>query len=251
MITISTAKQILDIARGWLGYGEMNGKYKEIMDIYNSYRPLAGGYLIKPSDDWCDTFVSAVAIKAGAVDIIGTEVGCERHVTIFKDKGIWIEDGTIIPEPGDIILFHWDSPVQPNDGFANHIGYVEQVVGNSIICIEGNNNEIVTRHTIPVGWGFIRGFARPKYEVEDDMDFSKMTDADVDALLTRIIKRLSTLPTSQYAAESSRKGIATKIFSDGNFDGLVDNPQGFVTREQLAVVLNNSGIFDFVIKPRV
>lgn len=158
-----TANDVLNVARGWLGYSESNGKFNEILKVYNSHKPLARGYTVKPTDEWCDTFVSACAIKAGAVDLIGTECGCERHIDIFKKKGIWIEDGSKKPQVGDIILFNWDDSTQSNDGFADHIGYVEQVNGNTIICIEGNKNEAVARRTINVGWGYIRGFARPKY----------------------------------------------------------------------------------------
>ena len=158
-----TANDVLNVARSWIGYSEKNGKHKDIMDVYNAYRPLARGYKIKTTDSWCDCFVSACAIKAGAVDLIGTEVGCEKHVAIFKKLGIWIEDGTIRPQVGDIILFNWDYSGQPNDGNADHIGFVEQVTGNTIVCIEGNYNDAVGRRTINVGWGYIRGYARPKY----------------------------------------------------------------------------------------
>ncbi len=158
-----TAQDVLNVMRGWLGYSEVNGKYIEILNIYNSHKPLARGYAIKPHDEWCDATVSAAAIKAGAVDLIGTEVGCEEHVNIFKRKGIWIEDGTIVPEPGDIILYNWDDKTQPNNGYSDHIGYVEKVTNGKIIAIEGNRGEAVARREIPVGWGMIRGFARPKY----------------------------------------------------------------------------------------
>lgn len=158
-----TAKAVLDVARGWIGYSEANGKFKEILNVYNSHTPLARNYKIQITDHWCDAFVSAVAIKAGAVDIIGTEVGCENHVQIFKNKGIWHEDGTIKPQVGDIVLFNWDDSNQPNDGYSDHIGFVEEVYGNTFACIEGNMSEAVGRRTINVGWGYIRGFARPKY----------------------------------------------------------------------------------------
>lgn len=162
----ATANEVLDIARGWLGYSEKNGKFKEILDLYNSHKPLARGYKIKYTDAWCAAFVSACAIKAGAVDIIGTEVSCSKFIDIFKKKGIWIEDGSQKPKVGDIILFDWDNSRQPNDGAPDHIGFVEQVYGNTIVCIEGNKSEKVDRRTINVGWGYIRGFARPKYSSE-------------------------------------------------------------------------------------
>ena len=155
-----TAKAVLDVARSWIGYSETNGKYKEILKLYND---KTSGYDMKNTDAWCDCFVSAVAIKAGATDIIGTEVGCERHIDIFKKLGIWLEDGTITPQVGDIILFNWDDGTQPNDGFADHIGFVEAVNGKVITCIEGNISESVGRRNIYVGWGYIRGYARPKY----------------------------------------------------------------------------------------
>lgn len=158
-----TAQDVLNVMRSWLGYSEANGKYIEILNIYNSHKPLARGYAIKPNDEWCDCTVSAAAIKAGAVDLIGTEVGCEEHIKIFKQKGIWVEDGTIIPEPGYVIVYNWGDTTQPNDGYSDHIGYVESVSNGQIIAIEGNRGEAVARRTIPVGWGMIRGFARPRY----------------------------------------------------------------------------------------
>lgn len=162
-----TANKVLDVARKWVGYTEANGKFKEILDVYNSHKPLARGYKIKTTDAWCDAFVSAVAIKAGAVDLIGTEVGVPKHVTIFQNKGIWIEDGSQKPKPGDIIVFNWDDSTQSNNGSPDHIGFVEKVVGNTITTIEGNmDNGKVARRNINVGWGYIRGFARPKYDEE-------------------------------------------------------------------------------------
>lgn len=108
--------------------------------------------------------MSAAAIKAGAQDIIGRECGCEQHIAIFKEKGIWIEDGTIRPEPGYVIVYNWGDFTQPNDGYSDHIGYVESVSGNIITVIEGNKNVSVERRNIPVGWGYIRGYAKPKYD---------------------------------------------------------------------------------------
>lgn len=121
-------------------------------------------YTVKYTDEWCDTAVSAAAIKAGAQDIIGRECGCEQHIAIFKEKGIWIEDGTIRPEPGYVIVYNWGDFTQPNDGYSDHIGYVESVSGNIITVIEGNKNVSVERRNIPVGWGYIRGYAKPKYD---------------------------------------------------------------------------------------
>lgn len=160
----ATAQDVLNVMRSWLGWSEYNGKFKQIIDLYNSVKPLPRGYAVKYTDAWCDATVSAAAIKAGAQDIIGRECGCEQHIKIFKQKGIWIEDGTIRPEPGDVIVYNWGDSTQANDGYADHIGYVEYVSGNTITAIEGNKNEAVERRSLPVGWGYIRGYAKPKYD---------------------------------------------------------------------------------------
>lgn len=183
-----TAQDVLNVMRSWIGYSEVNGKHKQIIDLYNSHKPLARGYAVKYSDEWCDTTVSAAAIKAGVVDLIGTECGCEQHIKIFISKGIWIEDGTIIPIPGDIILYNWDDATQPNDGYSDHIGFVEKVVGNVITVIEGNKNEAVARREIPVGWGYVRGYARPKYASGGTAPSNPTPSKTLDEIAREVIK---------------------------------------------------------------
>lgn len=201
-----TANDVINVAKKWIGCSESNGKHKEILEVYNSHKPLARGYKMKATDAWCDAFVSAVAIKAGAVDLIGTEVSCNKHIEIFKKKGIWIEDGTVKPQVGDIILFNWDDAKQPNDGAADHIGFVEKVYGNTIICIEGNYNDAVGRRTINVGWGYIRGFARPKYEPTTESNTSS-TKKSIDIIAREVIQ-------GAWGNGSSRKSALTKAGYD-------------------------------------
>lgn len=162
-----TAKQVVDIMNGWIGLSRAKGTHKPIIDLYNSHKPLARGYAVTYSDSYCDTTVSAAFIKLGAVDLIGgTECGVEEHIKLFKKAGIWIEDGTIVPEVGYIICYNWDDGTQPNDGYADHIGVVVSVnkTAGTFVVTEGNmNGGVVGQRTVEVGWGFIRGFAAPKY----------------------------------------------------------------------------------------
>lgn len=183
-----TAQDVLNVMRSWIGYSEANGKHKQIIDLYNSHKPLARGYAVKYSDEWCDTTVSAAAIKAGVVDLIGTECGCEQHVKIFQSMGIWMEDGTITPIPGDIILYNWDDATQPNDGYSDHIGYVESVSGRTITLIEGNKGEAVARREIPAGWGYIRGYARPKYASGGTAPSNTTPSKTLDEIAREVIK---------------------------------------------------------------
>lgn len=177
-----TASDILRIARKWLGYNDSDGSHREIIDVYNTYQPRARGYRVQYTDSWCDAFVSACFIKAGAVDLIGgTECGVECHIELFKQAGIWIEDGSITPEVGYIICYNWDIGSQPNDGFADHIGIVAAVIDGEISVIEGNYGGTVGLRTIPVGWGFIRGYACPRYST------SKSTTKTLDELAREVL----------------------------------------------------------------
>ena len=159
-----TAETILNTMRSWIGLDRARGTHHVIIDTYNAYTPRARGYKVTYSDEYCDTTVSAAFIKNNAVALIGgTECGVEEHIKIFKKAGIWIEDGSITPKAGDIICYNWDKASQPNDGYADHIGIVEKVTGKTITVIEGNMGGVVGRRNISVGWGYIRGYARPKY----------------------------------------------------------------------------------------
>ena len=161
-----TADTIISIMEGWKGLSRASQTHRPIIDIYNGHKPLAVGYTVTYYDDYCDTTVSAAFIKANAVDLIGgTECGVERHIKLFSAAGIWIEDGTITPQRGDIICFNWDENAQPNDGFADHIGIVTGVANGIIHTIEGNTGSggVVDNRQYYVGDVNIRGYARSKY----------------------------------------------------------------------------------------
>ena len=163
---VATADDIINIMFGWEGLSRAAQTHRPIIDLYNSHKPLAVGYAVTYWDDYCDTTVSAAFIKANAVNLIGgTECGVERHVKLFQQAGIWIEDGSITPQRGDIIVFNWDESAQPNNGFSDHIGIVYNCEKGIIYTIEGNagNAGTVMKRAYSVGNGNIRGFARPKY----------------------------------------------------------------------------------------
>lgn len=166
------ASDVVNLATSCIGIDK-----RKVIDAYNAHKPLASGYSVKYTDAWCDTFLSYLFIKLNAVDLIGgTECGVERHIQIFKMKGIWNEDGTITPPVGAIICYNWDDNTQPNDGFADHIGIVEKVEGRTIHTIEGNTGGgggRVDRCWVPLGDGNIRGFALPKYSPETSVSHEK------------------------------------------------------------------------------
>lgn len=153
------AKDVLACANSFIGCKESNGSHKKIIDIYNAHTPLARGYKVKYTDSWCATFVSAVAIKCGATDIIPTECGCEKMVTLFKNLGRWEESENHIPSAGDIIFYDWDK----TDTWADHVGIVEKIDNLTLTVIEGNYNDAVGKRTIQIGDKRIRGYGKPAY----------------------------------------------------------------------------------------
>ena len=162
------ASKVVGQAQAWLGKKESNGTHKEIIDVYNSHKPIARGYAVKYTDAWCSTFVSAVAVKLGYTDIIPTECGCEKHIQLFKNIGAWVENENRVPNAGDIIFYDWeDNGIGDNKGNSDHVGIVEKVEGNTIIVIEGNIDNAVGRRTLKVNGRYIRGYGVPKYDKEE------------------------------------------------------------------------------------
>ena len=167
-----TASEILTVAKSWLGKNEADGSHKYIIDLYNSHKPLARNYKVQYKDEWCATTISALSIFCGYTDIIPTECGCQRMIDLHKKLGTWVEDESVTPAPGWILFYDWnDKPkgdYRKDDckGWADHVGIVEKVSGNTITLIEGNLDNAVTRNKIAVNSRYIRGYAVPKYDKE-------------------------------------------------------------------------------------
>ena len=171
-------EQFVEIAKMYLGCNEADGTHKQIIDLYNSKKPLARGYKVKYTDAWCATFVSAVAIRAGLTNIIPTECGCEKQINLFKNLNSWQEKDDYIPLVGDIIYYDWqDNGVGDNKGSSDHVGIVVEVAGKAIKIIEGNKNNRVEYRTLTVNGKYIRGYGVPKYASlvlkKDDFDSKK------------------------------------------------------------------------------
>ena len=161
----TTADKIVKQAQSWIGCKESDGSHKKIIDVYNAHKPLARGYKVKYTDSWCATFVSAVAIKCNATDIIFTECGCDKMIQLFKANGRWKESDSYKPSAGDIIFYDWDDDGKGDcTGFSEHVGIVEKVSGSTITVIEGNYSDCVKRRNIKVNARYIRGFGVPKYD---------------------------------------------------------------------------------------
>lgn len=155
---------VVSIMKGWLGWSEANGKHKKIVDIYNNHKPLARGYKVQYTDEWCATAVSAAFIKAGLTDIGFTECSCNRMIDLYKAKGRWEESDSYAPKIGDILMYDWqDNGIGDNVGSADHVGLVAAINGTRLTIIEGNKNESVSYRSINANGKYIRGYCLPDY----------------------------------------------------------------------------------------
>ena len=155
----------------WEHYSEQNGKFKVIIDGYNSYLPTAvkagcANYAVKYSDEWCATAASYAYIACGIGHLFPVECSCPRMITLAKKMGIWQENDGYVPDPADAVLYDWeDSGSGENTGTPDHIGIVISVDKSkgTFVVMEGNKNEAVGRRTMNVNGRYIRGFITPKF----------------------------------------------------------------------------------------
>lgn len=163
-----TEKQLrekaVNTAKAWEGCKESNGTHKQIIDLYNSVKPLPRGYAVQYNDAWCATFVSAVGITAGLSAIILCECGCGKMIELYKAAGRWQENDAYVPSAGDVIFYDWqDTGKGDNTGNPDHVGIVCSVSNNIIKVIEGNKNNAVGYRDLAVNGKYIRGYGLPNY----------------------------------------------------------------------------------------
>ena len=156
-------------AEQWLGCKESDGSHKKIIDLYNSHKPLARSYPVKYTDEWCATYVSAVAIACGLTDIMPTECSCSKMVALYQKLGRWQEADDYVPQLGDVVMYDWaDTGSGDNKGNPDHVGIVAYISGNSMKIIEGNISNSVAYRALSVNGKYIRGYCLPDYASKAD-----------------------------------------------------------------------------------
>lgn len=145
-------------AVAWLGYSESSGKYKKIVDLYNSN--LASGCSKIPySAAWCAVYVSAVGIKSGYTDIIIRHSYCPTMMSKYKNAGNYSSSKSYIPSPGDVVFYDWNK-----NGVPDHVGLIASVSGNTITAIEGNKSDTVAYRQYQKGYTYLLSYGLPEYD---------------------------------------------------------------------------------------
>lgn len=237
MTELELRNKVVDVMRSWLGWSEANGKFRSIIDLYNTQRPLPRGYAVQYDDEWCATCVTAAGIQAGLHDIILGECGCGKMIELYRAVGRWEENDAYRPEPGDIIMYDWqDTGKGDNTGGADHVGIVEKVVGNTITIIEGNKGESVARRTLAVNGRYIRGYCLPDYASKAEED-DTMSYEQFKQYMTKYQKELQDNDCGEWSREAREWAISVGLFAgngtteDGQPNYMWASP---LTREQAA-----------------
>lgn len=225
-------QSVVNVMRGWLGWAEANGKFKQIIDLYNTQDPLPRRYPVKYSDEWCAATVTAAGMAAGLQDIIYGECGCGKMISLYEERGLWVEDDAYVPSPGDIIMYDWnDSGQGDNQGNPDHVGIVEQVVGGTITIIEGNKGGAVARRKLAVNGRYIRGYCTPDYAGKAEGD-EEMTQEQFDKFMDNYLARKANEEADQPWEQDVIRRAKKAGISDGN------RPRAGSTRvETMAMVL--------------
>ena len=134
----------LHIARGFIGTTENTQKFREVINHYNSIKPLPRGYKMKLTDEWCAAFVSSIAQMINKRDF---PYECSAHRMMMKTKLV------TQPELGYLIFYDWNK-----DKWADHVGIVSKVNKKSIHVIEGNNNSRVIERVVNITDPSIRAY---------------------------------------------------------------------------------------------
>lgn len=242
MTELDLRNKVVSVMQGWIGWSEANGKYRAIIDLYNTQRPLPRGYKVQYDDEWCATTVTAAGMAAGLQDIILGECSCSRMIALYQKAGRWQESDAYKPQPGDIIMYDWDDTgAGDNTGAPDHVGIVEQVAGNTITIIEGNKGEAVARRTLAINGRYIRGFCLPDYAsmVTEEEDDEMLTYEQWKEYMNRYRKELQDNDNGDWSEEARQWAINSGLITgNGTINGLPNYMwEDLATREQLIVVL--------------
>lgn len=220
-------ESVVAVMRIWLGWSEANGKFKSIIDLYNTQKPLPRGYAVQYDDEWCAATVTAAGIQAGLQDIILGECSCSKMIALYQAKGRWEENDAYRPQIGDIVMYDWgDTGKGDNTGAPDHVGIVAGISGNTMTIIEGNKGEAVATRSLAVNGRYIRGYCLPDYaskatqQEEDDTVTYEQWVAYMERYRRELAEQETTMP------DLVADAVALGISADGA------RPRDLLTREE-------------------
>ena len=194
IILPKTRQAVVDLVRSWDGKNEVDGSYKKIIDIYNSYNgTLPRNTKMQYTWAWCACTWSALAISLGYTDIMPIEISCRYLIEAAKKMGCWVESDDYVPKPGDAVLYDWqDTGIGDNTSSPDHVGTVIEVHEQAgyFVVEEGNYRDSVKKRTVSVNGKYIRGFIVPKYDDDSVSEPKQTSGKNIDTVAHEVISGL-------------------------------------------------------------
>ena len=171
---MTTAEQILQVARGELGYKEAPA---------GSNRTKYGAWFGLNGQPWCMMFVQWVFSSEGAAALLPARTAsCGAFMRSAQAAGRWVTGGY---QPGDVVIYDFPG----NNVKTDHCGIVEQLAGGGIMAIEGNTGagndadggQVQRRVRSNM---VILGAFRPDYDMEE----ARMDNNIPDSYATEAVK---------------------------------------------------------------
>lgn len=204
----------------WLGMSKAKKTHKEIIDIYNTIRPIPRSIPMDYSMAYCAAGVSAAAQVNHITDIIPPAMDTGNLIAGFKKLGRWEENDAYIPTIGDLIIYNWDDNGKGDcSSGSSHVGAVKEASGGMIRVIECNMgaNGIVGYRDIPINGRYIRGFCLPDYEGKA---------AEMNASFERLVIDVSVCQKGMDIAKAKRfgvQGVIVRVGENLSYDKCFDD----------------------------
>ena len=168
MTEFQLRKKVCDIMQSWVGATRGSTRHKEILRIYNSYKPLPRGYAVQVGDAYCATTVSAAWIEANVASVAVIECSVPKMVSLAQARGIWVEDDKYSPNIGDAIVYDWEDGTNyastDDKAYPDPVGIVVKNDDGKLWVVEGNmTGGKVGERAVNVNGRYIRGFICPQY----------------------------------------------------------------------------------------
>lgn len=147
-------KTFSQFALDFVGVKQGSKQHKQIIDGYNTIKPLPRGYRVTYTNNWCATFVSYVLLMCNAIN---PPLECSCY---YLNKLATANKQIVkTPKVNDLIIYDWS-----NNGTLDHIGIIYKIEGTKLYVVEGNKSKQVATRVIDKSNKEIECFIRVKQE---------------------------------------------------------------------------------------
>ena len=177
---MASSKDLLDLARGELGYCEAPA---------GSNKTKYGAWFGLNGQPWCMMFLQWLFHQAGAEALLPAKTAsCGALMRAAQKTGLWVSSGY---RAGDLVIYDFSGGAA-----TDHCGIVETVETETLTAIEGNtavgndsNGGMVMRRSRSLR--LVVGAVRPRYQEEEEETVIRYTHlSDIPAKFQPVIQAL-------------------------------------------------------------